>query len=102
MKQYIKEKDFVYLDPPYDPINKTQSFTSYNPNGFSAKDQFNLKNFCDYINQKGAYFMQSNNNTDLIQNLYKNYKLTRVIGIFLKIFKNKIRNPFIFTRQICC
>lgn len=97
MKEYIKEKDFIYLDPPYDPINKTQSFTSYNPSGFSKQDQIDLKNFCDYINKKGAYFMLSNNNTDLIQKLYKNCYITKVCVTILKVFKNKISNSFIIT-----
>src|SRR5437016_6139383 len=31
--------DFVYLDPPYDPISPTASFASYTSGGFSWQDQ---------------------------------------------------------------
>src|SRR5690606_36574549 len=30
--------DFVYLDPPYHPINTTSSFTAYHEDGFGIKD----------------------------------------------------------------
>lgn len=55
MKNLIKENDFIYLDPPYDPIDKTQSFTSYNANGFSEDDQIDLKEFCDFIDSRKAF-----------------------------------------------
>src|SRR5699024_8164763 len=34
-----KEGDFVYFDPPYDPLNETSNFTSYSKNGFGKNDQ---------------------------------------------------------------
>jgi DNA adenine methylase len=35
--------DFVYLDPPYSPLNKTSNFTNYTPDGFNHQDQKRLR-----------------------------------------------------------
>lgn len=71
--QYIEKGDFVYLDPPYDPVSKTSSFTGYSADGFNKQNQIELKEFCDLINKKGAYFLLSNSSTDFIKELYANY-----------------------------
>lgn len=81
----IEKNDFVYLDPPYDPIDKTKSFTTYLKDNFDKQDQIKLKEYCDEVNKKGAFFMQSNNATDFIKELYKDYNqiivsCTRVVG----------------------
>jgi DNA adenine methylase len=78
IKEYIQKGDFVYLDPPYVPLNGTSSFTEYTDKGFDEDTQFRLKELCDYINSIGAYFMLSNSYTDYIKNLYKDYNLITV------------------------
>lgn len=78
LQDKIKKGDFVYLDPPYDPLNKTSSFTSYTDSVFGDKEQTELRDFCNYIDSIGAYFMLSNSNTDFINKLYKNYNINTV------------------------
>lgn len=68
-----REGDFVYLDPPYDPISDSASFTMYTKDGFDKEDQKRLKKECDRLNSIGALFMQSNSDTNFIRELYKDY-----------------------------
>lgn len=70
-----KAGDFVYLDPPYDPLTSTASFTSYNASGFSRDEQIRLKNVCDDLNKRGVKWMLSNSATSFIIELYKDYKI---------------------------
>ena len=69
-----KEGDFIYLDPPYDPVSDTASFTSYYLNGFNKEEQKRLKEVFDNLHEKGCYLMLSNSRTDFILKLYANYK----------------------------
>lgn len=69
----VRKDDFVYLDPPYYPLSKTSSFTSYTDVGFTEKEQERLKNACDFINDRGAFFLQSNSDCEYIRNLYRGY-----------------------------
>lgn len=66
--------DFVYLDPPYDPISITSNFTGYNETGFNRESQNRLKLMCDELDKKGVKFLLSNSATDFIINLYSENK----------------------------
>lgn len=59
-KSFIDERSFVYLDPPYRPINKTSKFTSYSQFAFGDAEQLALRDFCLDLDKKGAKFMLSN------------------------------------------
>lgn len=67
--------DFVYLDPPYLPISKTSSFTSYTANNFNLDEQIELKNQCDRLNEEGIRFLLSNSYSEIIMELYKDYEI---------------------------
>lgn len=73
-----KAGDFVYFDPPYDPISSSASFTGYSANGFSRVDQYRLKKCCDMLNEKGVKFLLSNSATNFILDLYKDYHIDKV------------------------
>jgi DNA adenine methylase len=78
IKEFVKKGDFIYLDPPYVPLNATSNFTAYTDRGFDDDMQFRLKELCDFIKSKGAYFLQSNSYTDFILDLYKDYEIVTV------------------------
>jgi DNA adenine methylase len=69
---------FVYLDPPYDPISDTSSFTGYAKGGFTRDDQIRLRECCDGLNARGIKFMLSNSSTSFIREQYAAYPLTIV------------------------
>lgn len=58
--KYINESTFVYLDPPYRPLNGTASFTAYSKDSFSEEDQIRLAEYCKEIKRIGAKFLLSN------------------------------------------
>lgn len=68
-----KKGDFVYLDPPYQPLSKTSSFTGYSLNGFGESEQQRLKRVFDELTNKGCYALLSNSAAPFILDLYKEY-----------------------------
>lgn len=69
---------FVYLDPPYDPVSDTSSFTGYSKGGFNRDAQIRLRKCCDDLNARGFKFMLSNSATDFIKEQYAAYNITIV------------------------
>lgn len=68
-------RDFVYLDPPYHPLSKTASFTKYTKQPFAEDDQLNLAKEFERLTNLGCKVMLNNSYTDLITNLYGNYRI---------------------------
>ena len=66
--------DFVYLDPPYDPVSPTASFASYTKAGFGWEDQERLAAECKTLNRRGVRFLLSNSATPRIRELYKSFE----------------------------
>ena len=84
-KDFIDDNTFVYIDPPYRPLNPTSSFTSYIENDFTDKEQVELAEYINLLNKKKAKIVISNsdpknNNIDdnFFDELYKNYNINRV------------------------
>lgn len=71
----IKKGNFVYFDPPYDPISNSANFTGYSKGGFAKEEQIRLKNLTDKLHNNGVKFLLSNSNTNFIRDLYKDYKI---------------------------
>lgn len=84
-RNFIDDKTFVYIDPPYRPLNETSAFTSYNETDFADKEQIELGHFIAEIAKKGAIVVASNSdpkntneNDDFFDNLYSDFDIERV------------------------
>lgn len=80
IKKTATSKDFVYFDPPYEPLSATANFTGYSQGGFDASMQTELRNFCDHLHLRGVRFMLSNSSAPLILELYRSYKVEFVFA----------------------
>ena len=73
--------DFVYIDPPYDPLSDTSSFTGYNLNSFGREEQRRLKNVCDELTKRGCKVLHSNSATGFIRELYGDKRRYTVVEV---------------------
>jgi DNA adenine methylase len=62
--------DFVYLDPPYQPLSPTARFTSYTPGAFTPVDQERLRDAFEALTRRGAAALLSNSAHGAIETLY--------------------------------
>lgn len=83
--EFVTDKSFVYLDPPYRPISTSAAFTAYAKSGFNDDNQKELAEFCRKLDGLGAKFMLSNSdphntdpNDDFFDDLYKGFDIERV------------------------
>ena len=74
----VKPGDLVYFDPPYVPVSKTASFTSYDRAGFGEESQRRLADVFRTLDTKGARVLLSNSMTGLVKELYSDFTLQRV------------------------
>ena len=65
-----KKDDFVYFDPPYQPVSKTANFTSYTKCEFTYKDLERLADLCQKLDKKDCKVLLSNSNTKEVRNLF--------------------------------
>lgn len=62
--------DFIYLDPPYEPVSRTSSFTSYTASGFGEADQEQLRAAVITLSEGGCHVLLSNSTAERIARLY--------------------------------
>ena len=67
-----KEGDFVYMDPPYVPENKT-SFVGYTKDGFNKELHEKLFEETKNLDKRGVKFLMSNSNQKLVRDSLKDF-----------------------------
>lgn len=77
-----KKGDFIYLDPPYYPRNKTSSFTSYTAQSFLEKEQIELRDTFDELSKRGCFVMLSNSDTPFINTIYSEIKEATITKVY--------------------
>lgn len=83
-----KQGDFVYLDPPYDPVSATAAFVSYQQDGFNREDQAELRDEILRLTSLKVPVLLSNSDTPFIRDLFadssvfeiESVKVSRTIG----------------------
>jgi DNA adenine methylase len=73
-----KAGDFIYFDPPYDPVTPTANFTSYTAGAFGPDDQRALADTARALVARGCKVMLSNSDTAFVRSLYKGFRVERV------------------------
>jgi len=83
--EFIDSKTFVYLDPPYRPLNKSSNFTAYTEDGFDDRAQIELAEFIKNADKCGAKIILSNSdpknvdeNDNFFDDLYAEQKIHRI------------------------
>ena len=74
----VKAGDFVYFDSPYIPVSETANFTDYTKDGFSYEDHCRLAELSKRLDNAGVKIMLSNNDVDLVHELYDGFKIKGV------------------------
>lgn len=84
-REVVDADSFVYFDPPYRPISKTASFTSYSRLDFDEVAQKRLALFYKELHQRGAKLMLSNSDPknenpadDFFERAYEQFRIERV------------------------
>ena len=70
--------DFIYLDPPYQPISTTAHFTQYTSHQFGRGDQIRLATAFEELERRGCYLMLTNSDSELTRTLYRRYRIEEI------------------------
>lgn len=82
--KYASGNTFIYYDPPYRPVSKTASFTSYSKESFDDREQKRLATLYKELHQQDVFQLLSNSDpTNYIDdpffdNLYNGFNIQRV------------------------
>lgn len=71
-----KKGDVLYCDPPYVPVNDSNSSFKYEKEGFSMEQQIELAEIAEETANRGIPVLISNHYTDFTREIYKNAELT--------------------------
>ena len=67
--------DFVYFDPPYEPVSDTANFTAYAQEGFGRQEQWKLYEVFGALDRRGCKLMLSNSDVPFVRDLYRRFRI---------------------------
>lgn len=85
--------DLVYLDPPYVPISKTASFSSYSEGNFGHDAQVRLADVYRQLDSRGCKLALSNSDTRSVRALYDGFDLQTIVAPRAISAKASTRGP---------
>ena len=77
-----KKGDYIYFDPPYYPVSKTASFTSYTSESFLDKEKIELRDVFVELHNRGCFVMLSNSDTPFINKIYSGINGVRITKVY--------------------
>ena len=83
--------DFIYLDPPYPPLNGTSFFTHYTMDRFVEGDQLRLAALVRDLDCRGCLVLMTNADTPLIRKLYKGFDC-RALSVTRFVSAKKVKH----------
>lgn len=78
VQDLVKKGDFIYFDPPYYPLKKKNSFTTYTKDKFMEEEQERLAEVYKRLHKKGCKVMLSNSDTEFTKKLYSDFNIKTV------------------------
>ena len=76
-----RKGDFVYVDPPYQPLSRTANFTAYTSRGFDWSEQERLAEWLARIAPRGCYILINNADTPQVREMYQTAFAERGVAI---------------------
>ena len=81
--RHARQGDFVYIDPPYQPLSRTANFVAYTAGGFGWDQQARLAHWIGRLAKRGCYILINNADTPEIEALYE--KTFRDLNLDFKV-----------------
>lgn len=75
LKEYAKENDFIFLDPPYLPVSQYSDFKRYTKEQFYEEDHVELANEVKRLQELGCHVVLTNSNHPLVHQLYSDFTI---------------------------
>ena len=76
-----RQRDFVYFDPPYEPLTKTANFRGYTGRVFSDEDQQRLQQILIALSRRGVHVLLSNSTAAGVRRLYERNRDVSAAGL---------------------
>jgi DNA adenine methylase len=74
----LSAQDFIYFDPPYQPLSLTSNFTSYSRDAFTAEHQTQLRDVFVQLAKQKVRAILSNSDCPFIRELYQDFDIKTI------------------------